>query len=226
MSEIFVISVGGSLICPQKLDTDFLRDFKEIILKHVEKGTRFVLITGGGRISRDYQAAAREITELDDEDLDWLGIHGTRINAYLLRAILNAEAEPRVVKNPEQEFAFEKNILVASGWKPGFSTDYVAVLLAKKLGVKKIINLTNIDYVYDKDPKEFSDAHPLKEIKWSDFKKMFGEKWSPGLNTPFDPVASKEAEQLEMTVYILNGKNLENLNNLLEGNEFAGTTIT
>ncbi|KYK26721.1 hypothetical protein AYK26_07220 [Euryarchaeota archaeon SM23-78] len=224
-NEIFVISVGGSLIYPEKLDVDFLIHFKEIILKHVEKGTRFVLITGGGRISRNYQAAARELGDLDNEDLDWLGIHGTRINAHLLRIIFKEHANPKVINDPNEKIDFNEKILVAAGWKPGNSTDYVAVLLAKQLGVKKLINLSNIDYVYDKDPSKHVDAKPFKEMKWVDFRRLVGDEWDPGLSTPFDPVASKEAEKLGLTVYILDGDKLKNIDNLLEGKEFVGTII-
>lgn len=226
MTETIVISVGGALIYPDKIDIDFLKKFKEIIIKYVRHGKRFILITGGGKISRNYQAAVKEIGELDSDDLDWLGIHGTRINAHLLRTIFKEFAHQRIIKDPTQKIDFKENILVAAGWRPGSSTDYVAVLLAKNLGCRRIINLTNVDYVYNKDPAKFKDAKPFKEMKWSNFRSMFGDKWDPGLNTPFDPIASKEAEKLGLTVYILNGEKLEHLNNLLEGKEFVGTIIT
>ena len=63
-------------------------------------------------------------------------------------------------------------------------------------------------------------------MNWEEFRGRFGEEWDPGLNTPFDPVASKEAEQNGMTVYILNGEKLGEFNKLLHGKEFIGTTIS
>jgi uridylate kinase len=224
--EIIVISVGGSLVCPDSINIDFLRKFKEVIVKHIMKGKRFVLIVGGGRIARNYQAAAREIGKLDDEDVDWLGIHATRINAHLVRTILKEYAESHVVHDPTEKVSFKQKVLVASGWKPGFSTDYDAVLLAKQLKVSKIINLSNIFYVYDKDPSKYSDAKPYKTLSWKHFREMFSEKWNPGLNIPFDPVASKEAEKQKMIVYIINGADLKNLDNILEEKDFAGTIIS
>jgi uridylate kinase len=225
VNEIIVISVGGSLICPDRIDVEFLKRFKDIIEKHLRK-KRFILIAGGGRTARYYQEAARSVGSLNKEDLDWLGIHATRINAQLLRTVFQKHAKPKIIKNPTEPVDFNEKVLVAAGWKPGCSTDYDAVLLAKQFRVKKIINLSNIDYVYDKDPSKFPDAKPFKEIRWEDFRKMFGNKWNPGLNTPFDPVASKEAEENQMTVYIINGANLENLDSVLEGKEFVGTTIS
>jgi uridylate kinase len=226
MNEIIVISVGGSLICPDNIDINFLKRLKEVIIKHVEKGKRFVLITGGGKTARDYQFAAREIGLLNNEDLDWLGIHATRINAHLVRTIFKHYAELHVNHDPTEKVVFNEKILVASGWKPGFSTDYDAVLLAKQFKVKKIINLSNIYYVYDKDPAKYGDAKPYKTLSWKDYRKMFSERWDPGLNMPFDPVASEEAEKQKMTVIIINGADMDNLHNLLEEKNFVGTIIS
>lgn len=225
-NEIIIISVGGSLICPDNIDIAFLKKLKEIVIGQIKKGKRFVLITGGGKTARNYQFAAREVGLLDNEDLDWLGIHATRINAHLVRTIFKEYAHPQIIKHPAEKIDFKEKILVAAGWKPGFSTDYDAVLLAKQFKVKKIINLSNIFYVYDKDPAKYGDAKPYKTLSWKDYRKMFGEKWNPGLSSPFDPVASKEAEKLKMKVYIINGADMDNLYNLLEEKTFAGTIIS
>ncbi len=225
-NEIIVISVGGSLICPDSIDIAFLKKLKEIVIGQIKKGKRFVLITGGGKTARNYQFAAREVGLLDNEDLDWLGIHATRINAHLVRTIFKEYAHPQIIKHPAEKIDFKEKILVAAGWKPGFSTDYDAVLLAKQFKVKKIINLSNIFYVYDKDPAKYGDAKPYKTLSWKDYRKMFGEKWNPGLSSPFDPVASEEAEKQKMKVYIINGADLDNLNNLLEEKNFVGTIIS
>ena len=48
MSETIIISVGGSLICPEQINVGFLKEFKEIIIRHIRQGKRFILITGGG----------------------------------------------------------------------------------------------------------------------------------------------------------------------------------
>ncbi len=223
--ETVIISLGGSLIVPDEIDINFLKEFKKIILKHVNRGRRFVIITGGGKTCRKYQAAANSVTKLTLEDMDWLGIHVTRLNAHLLRSIFHKEAHPRIIKNPTENIHFNEKILIAAGWKPGCSTDYDAVLFAKNLGIKKLANLSNIDYAYDKDPKKFKDATPISDIKWKEFRKILPKKWDPGLNSPFDPIASKVAQKLDMEVAILNGKNLENFEKYLDGKTFIGTKI-
>jgi len=85
--------------------------------------------------------------------------------------------------------------------------------------------LSNIDKVYNKDPKKFKDAKSIDKISWIEFRKLVGDKWIPGLNAPFDPVASQKAQELGVKVAVLSGHNFENLGNYLEGKEFVGTVI-
>ena len=221
--EIIVISLGGSLIVPDKIDVGFLKKFKHIILEHLST-KKFIIICGGGRIARSYQEAAANVSVLKDEDLDWLGIHSTRLNAHLLRTIFREHAHPVIIKNPTEKIRFNECILIASGWQPGCSTDYDAVLLARNFNVKNVINLSNTDYVYDSDPKKNKDAKPLPVISWKEFRKLVGNEWNPGLNLPFDPVASKLAESLGMKVVIM--KDLANLESFLENKKFNGTVIS
>jgi uridylate kinase len=228
--ELVVISLGGSLIVPDEIDWEFVRGFKKVIERQIEKERKFILITGGGKLARRYQEAAVRVTkELTSDDRDWLGIHATRMNGHFVRTIFRDDAHPRINTNPndlEDFYGFRENILVAAGWRPGFSTDYDAVLLGKYFGVKKIINLSNIDYVYEKDPRTFPDAKRIENISWKDFRLMVGDKWDPGLSAPFDPIASKLAEECEMEVAIMNGGELGNLEDYLEGKKFIGTLIS
>ncbi len=219
-----VISLGGSLIVPKDINVSFLKKFRKIILKKIKKN-KIALICGGGNINRKYIDAAQQIVPLEKDDLDWLGIHVTRLNAHLVKTIFKGIAYERVIKNPTEKIPKNQKLVIAGGWKPGCSTDYDAVLLAQNLGAKMVINMTNIDYVYDKDPKKFKDAKPIKELSWKKYRKSIPSAWSPKLNTPFDPVASKLAQQLMMTVFIINGNNLKNFDNLLNSKDFNGTVI-
>jgi uridylate kinase len=225
-SKLIVVSLGGSLIFPPAgIDWKYLKKFKEMILGLIGKNYRFVIISGGGSICRHYQDAVKKIGVLDKEDRDWIGIHTTRLNGHLLRTIFRKYAHPRINKYPHEKFDFREKILIGAGWKPGFSTDLDAVILAKEYGAKTVVNLSNIDYAYTKDPKKFKDAKKIKEISWTDFRKIVGDKWDPGLNAPFDPVASKMAEEFGMEVVIMNGKKLKNFEGYLQGKKFQGTVI-
>ena len=223
--ETIIISLGGSIIVPDQVDVEFLKLFVSSIREYVEKGFKFLIITGGGKVCRRYNDSLKEIVDASNEDLDWLGISATRLNAELVRICFGDLAYEKIVLNPDLIPATDKSIIVGGGWKPGNSSDLAAIHCAKSIGARKIINLSNIDYVYDKDPKKNPDAKPIKEISWSDFKEIIPKEWGPGINSPFDPVAAREAEALHYEVAILNGKNLDNLKNYLDGKEFVGTTI-
>lgn len=230
-NEIIVISLGGSLIVPRHIDWKFLKNFRQLIVSETRKGKRFAIVTGGGYAAREYQQAASKVTRLTRDDQDWLGIHATRMNAHLIKTIFRAYAHPRINKNPRtkenltKHFIKGEKIMVAAGWRPGWSTDYVATILAQRLSAKKLINLSNIKFVYDKDPKKFPHAKKIKEINWKDFRRIVGNRWDPGANFPFDPVASKLAQELRLEVIIANGKNLPNLKKILGRKDFQGTVI-
>lgn len=224
--DVIVISLGGSLIVPDGIDTGMLKSFKDLITEEVSKGTRFIIVTGGGRTARRYIEAARILGNLHPEDLDWLGIHSTRLNAHLIRTMFRKSSHPKVVKDPSKKIAWSRHILVAGGWKPGRSSDYVAVMLGRVYGAKTVLNFSNIAYLYTKDPRIFKSAETISKITWAAFRKMVGTKWDPGANLPFDPVAARLAEKSKMKVVLVDGRNIENLKLLLSGRGFEGTVIS
>ena len=225
MNNPTIISLGGSLVVPQEIDTVFLASFKKLVEREIKKGKEFIIIVGGGKICRKYQAAAKELGANTARELDWVGIYATRLNANFFRIIMGDLAHEEVISDPRIVTPISKPLAVGAGWKPGWSTDFDAVEMAKTMGAKKIVNLSNIDYVYDKDPKKFPDAVKIEKTNWREFRKILPTKWSPGVNAPFDPVAAKRAEELGLEVAIMNGADLDNFSNYLAGKEFKGTII-
>lgn len=224
--ERIVVSVGGSLIVPDGIDVDFLSRFKALILEKVQHGFTFSIIAGGGKTARRYQEAANAVTPLSRQDLDWIGIHSTRLNAQLLRNIFVGYAHPQVIKNPTIDIEADEPIIIAAGWQPGCSTDYDAVLMAKNIGARRLVNLSNIEYVYDSDPKKNPKAQKIEKINWADFRALIPEEWNPGLSSPFDPVAAKEAEALGLEVAIMSGAALNEFSHYIDGKPFVGTVIS
>ena len=221
-----VISLGGSLIVPATgIDTQFLKEFHKLILDHVKQGQRFILIGGGGGTARAYMNAARDVMPLDPEDMDWLGIHSCRLNGHLLRTIFRKVAHPVMVKDPRQRKKWTEPVLIGTGWKPGWSSDYCAVRFAKRYGAREIINLSNIERVYSKDPRKHADAIPYDKMTWKMLQGIVGDKWIPGSSAPFDPIATKWAARWKMKVIVARGSDLKNVKNILQENEFIGTTI-
>ena len=227
MKDTIVIALGGSIIVSDKINTGFLGDFREFILKFLKDGKKFIIVTGGGKIARDYQNAASEIIDLSDEDKDWLGIHATRLNGHLLRAIFFDIAHPVVLDDPTKKIDNESdyNLFIASGWRPGWSTDYVAALLTKRFGAKRLIIATKISHVYDDDIEKNINAKPLESITWADYRNMVGDAWIPGMKSPVDPVAAKFCEENGIEAVVAKGTELENLGNVVRGESFTGTTI-
>jgi uridylate kinase len=181
-------------------------------------------------VAREYRDAAAQAVGkgITDEDLDWLGIHATRLNAHLIRTIFKNIAYPRFIKHYDMvdKNALAYRVVACAGWKPGWSTDYCAVLAANDYGIKTVINMTNVDYVYDKDPNRYKGARPIKKMSWNEVIKIVGNRWKPGLNTPFDPMASRMAKKMGLRVILVNGRNFENLAKVLDGKVgFKGTVI-
>ncbi|MCK5107218.1 MAG: UMP kinase [Nanoarchaeota archaeon] len=224
--EIIVLSLGGSLIVPNKIDEKYLANFRNFIEEEIANGKRFIIVCGGGKTCRTYGASIKKLVNITPTELDLLGIEATKLNAKLIQILLHEFSYPEIIINPTKKIKnFKEKVLIAAGWKPGFSTDYDAVMLAKQFKAEKIINMTNIDYVYNKDPKKYKTAKPFVQLNWNNYLSLIRNDWIPGANIPFDPVASKEAKNNNMNVFIVNGKNLINLKHLIDGEDFKGTKI-
>ncbi|MCA9356353.1 UMP kinase [Candidatus Nomurabacteria bacterium] len=224
MKEVQVISLGGSLIFPDNIDTDYIKSFIDLVREEVSKGKRFIIIAGGGRLARRYQDALKEFDD-ESEALDWVGIHSTRLNAEFVKMAFGDMANTQIITSPDMEVDWNEDVILGAGWKPGRSTDYIAVELAKKFGAKKVINISNVEYVYSKDPKKYPDAQIMKDIDWDTYLGCIPEKWEPGLSTPFDPEAARNAKSLDLEVDIILGQKLEDLRKSINNQDFDGTRI-
>lgn len=220
-----IISLGGSIVVPELPNPIYVKSFIDLIKSYTEKGIKFIIIVGGGKTCRNYQYALKEIRNTTNDELDWLGIYSTIFNAEFVKLAFGNSAHSEVIRNPKDLEGINADIIIGAGWKPGCSTDYDAILCAEDSGANSVINLSNIDFAYTKDPKQFPDAEKIIETTWSDFRKLLPNEWDPGLNAPFDPIAAKKAEELGIEVAIMNGNNLENLKNYLDGLDFIGTKI-
>jgi uridylate kinase len=227
---VTVISLGGSIVAPADVDVDFVKKFVNLIRSFIEADSErhFIFVVGGGAPARQYQNAYREISadRIKDDEADWIGIKATWLNAQLVKAVMSEWCNQNVVTNPGEVEPLTGRVLVAAGWKPGFSTDYDAVLLAERFGADMVINLSNIEKVFTADPKVNPNARPIDKISWADFRAIVGDEWIPGKNVPFDPIASRHAQKIGLKVICAGGKDLENLGKILRGEEFAGTEIS
>ena len=211
---------------PDKIQVAYLKKFRSMILALTKRGYRFVIVTGGGGNCRQYQQAAKQIGPISHQDLDWVGIASTKLNAELVRSIFGRHAYHEVIDNPTKRVATSKRILVGAGWQPGSSSDKDAVLLAKAYRAKTVINMSNINHVYTDDPKKVKSAKPIKQMTWEGLLVLTGTKWKPGAHVPFDPAASKLASQFGLKVIVCLGTDLRNLKAIITGQKYRGTLIS
>lgn len=229
MSEkTFVISLGGSLIAPHDIDTEFLKEFKKIILAFTKRN-RMILFCGGGYTARHYQSALKTLSPIiSAKKIDWMGVEASFINAMLMRLVFDGHCDPEIITDPRKKHVFKKNILIGSGWKwrTGHSTDYTAVVAAHTYKVQTVLNLSNISYVYNKDPKKYANAKFYKKMSYKELIHIVGSIWIPGAHVPFDPKAALFAEKKKLKLVFLQGSNLKNFKNFLQDLPFQGTIVS
>ncbi|MDP4007291.1 MAG: hypothetical protein Q8P55_01705, partial [bacterium] len=104
-----VMHLGGSVVVPHISDegginVPYLKKFRSFLLEQLKKEKNFIIVVGGGKTTRSYQKSAARVACLKEYDLDWIGLHATRLNAHLLRAIFEKEAYPIIIDHdPSRE---------------------------------------------------------------------------------------------------------------------------
>ncbi len=217
-----VISVGGSLIYPKVVDTKFLQDLKPVIEKAAKKH-KIVIVTGGGFIARDYIHALNNKTK---KEKDTIGVACTRLNARLLSSYIknsnkNIPTNMKEIKSMVKRYS----VVITGGLSSGTTSDGTTAAIAKELGADIMINLTNVKGLYDKDPRKYKSAKFIPYICHKHFKQMIDKiHEKPGQHFVLDTTAARICKNNKMKVIIMKGT--KNLDKLLTGKKFAGTTIS
>ncbi|MCK5150078.1 UMP kinase [Candidatus Pacearchaeota archaeon] len=224
--KVIVLSLGGSLIIPDKIDTTFLKEFKKIILKNTKK-YKFIIVCGGGSIARKYISALREI-KIKEHLQSLSGISATRMNARFMNYFFNINPEhgiPHTMKVLKKYIKNQDIIFCgALEYKPRQTSDSTSAEIAKHFK-SDFINLTNVQGLYDKNPKKYKNSKFIKQISWKDFDIIANKmKFKPGQHFVLDQTASKMILKNKITTYIV-GQNMKQLDNLLNNKKFKGTII-
>ena len=224
--RIIVLSLGGSLIIPDKIDLNYLRKYKKTILKNTKK-YKFIIACGGGSTARKYISALRQ-EKINEKLQSFSGISATRMNARFMNYFFKQDSEKGIPNTTKKlKKLIKKQDIVFCGaleYKPKQTSDSTAAELARKFKAK-FINLTNVKGLYDKNPAKYKNAKFIKEISWGKFYKMANkEKFKPGQHFVLDHIASGIILKNKIPTYII-GKDLKQLDNLLKNKKFIGTTI-
>lgn len=140
------------------------------------------VVNGAGNFLRG--SSFSEESKLSRHTCDYMGMLATILNACALQEILEKLGKPtRVLSAIEVSAVCEKFILrravrhldkgriviLAGGTgNPFFTTDTTAALRASELGSDLLIKATNVDGVYDDDPRKNPDAKLIEKLTYSD----------------------------------------------------------
>ncbi|RLF47814.1 MAG: UMP kinase [Thermoplasmata archaeon] len=212
-----VISLGGSLISLN--ESDYIKEVANLI-KKASKDFDLYIVVGGGKLAREYIQAARKFCS-DERYLDKLGIMATRLNAMLINSFFKKEIPESI-----EDAAKMAPPVIMGGTTPGHSTDAVAAMLAREVKAERLIIATDVDGIYDKDPKKYEDAKKLDRMSIKELRKMAGEEWKKaGESAVIDSIACRIIEEEKIETFVVNGKRLDELENAIYGKKFNGTVV-
>ena len=222
-----VVSVGGSVLLTGDDDAGYL-DRLASLLRRLGREMPLVVTTGGGRTAREYIGLGRRL-DLTEVELDELGIDVTRLHARLLAARIGAPTPahpPTTLREVVHELA-RASPVVLGGTEPGHTTDAVAALVAVRVRAARMVNATNVDGLYDHDPRTHPDARRVETISWADFRALVhgAATGAAGENFPFDRLGADSLARAKIPLSIVQGRNLVALEAAMLGRPFNGTRV-
>lgn len=218
--RIISISLGGSIVIPDKIDTAYLKTFIDALNELSTEGYKFAVTIGGGKTVRTYQQAAKEFGELPTNFGDIIGLKQVQMHAHWLHAIcsigFSGKLYPKVIFEEDTIDMSNYDLVIVTGNAIGHTTDFDAASFAKNHQTR-LLNLSNIYYVYTKDPK-LDGAEPLPTLRWEEYFTIFDPKdYEAGMHAPFDPVAAKLCSDNGLAVEITDGRDIANLKLVIKG---------
>jgi len=226
MKKVIVLSLGGSLIIPDEIDTQYLKKLKKIILKKTGK-YKFIIICGGGNIARKYINALNK-AGINEKLQSYSGISATRTNARFMNYLFNKDPKygiPHTLETLEKDIK-KQNVVFCGAleYKPRQTSDSTSAEIANHFNTV-FINLTNVPGLYNKNPLKHKNAKFIPKISWKDFHKMaIRQGFKPGQHFVLDQTASKIIMENKIPTYIL-GEDLKQLQKFLNNKKFKGTII-
>lgn len=153
----------------------------EEIVKIYKAGVQVSVVVGGGNIFRGVSVASEL---MDRASADYMGMLATVMNGIALQAgieklgvdtrmlsaiSINKICEPYIRRRAIHHLEKGRiNIFVAGTGSPYFTTDTASVLRATEMNCDVLLKGTQVDGVYDKDPKKFPDAKRYDTISFDE----------------------------------------------------------
>ncbi len=206
-----VVKVGGSLTFSD--NGPKVSYFKKLIpiLRKIKQKYQLIVVIGGGRFVENYVKGF----SLSKKETELIFIELLRANVRLISFLL--DMKPIFDLN-----CVKKNTTgVVGGIVPGRSTDANAAICAYKINADVLIKLTDVDGIYEKDPKR----HKARKIDFIHYDKLKPKKKTrPKDYGILDPLAIKTIKKGKIKTYVINGKQPTNILKVLNG-EKIGTLI-
>lgn len=221
--EKIVISLGGSVLLADDVKSSYYTNLKKLLLSQKDK--KIFVIVGGGPPARNYITRARSLN-ISEYLLDSIGIAVTRVNALFLASQLQKTIYtiPHSVQEAVQS---NQQIVVMGGTSPGHSTDFVGAELASETHADLFVIATNVDGVFDEDPRKNENARLYSTISAQELLKKYGSAWNAaGSNMVVDGPALQKIHDEHIKTVVINGSNIDTFQNVLNHRSFHGTTIT
>jgi uridylate kinase len=221
-----VVRVGGSVV-GSPLNAPLITKYVELLKDLKQKGHQVVAVVGGGSMARDFIKVAAELG-LQESNRDWAAIHVSRLFAQLFNLGLGDKGCGCVpVSVDEAKSCLNTGkVVVLGGLRPGMTTDSVAALVGEKIKADLLVKGSNVDGVYDKDPRKFSDAKRLDAIRFDDLGKIFeADSHRAGINQIIDPEAVKILQRCKLKTVVVDGYDANNVALAVLGKKI-GTVIS
>jgi len=222
-----VLSVGGSVFATGDSDAAYV-DKLATLLSQLAREIPLVATVGGGRTAREYIRLGR-VLGLTEIELDEIGIDVTRLHARLLAARVGppAPAHPPATIAAAVNEAHRGPLVILGGTEPGHTTDAVAALLAVRLRAARVVNATNVDGLYDRDPRAHRNAKRLERVSWDRFRTIVHAHTDgqAGQEFVFDRLGADTLGRAKIPLRIVAGRDLDNLEAAIRGRAFRGTAI-
>ncbi|MBS3793714.1 MAG: UMP kinase [Candidatus Thorarchaeota archaeon] len=222
-----VLKIGGSLLYQDnRIQVEMIEAYAKEIRKAIGTGHDLVVVVGGGASAREFIAAARSLGG-SEANCDFLGIELARKNAELFTIALGNQAYPEVVESLSRlEVARQSGrVVFMGGLTPGQSTNAVAALAAEITGADILLNATNVEGVYDRDPKE-GNAVLLEELSIDQLNEILSKGGTrAGEYQLFDPVAIRIVRRSKIRTVFFDGRDVDNLSRILKGEKIGSSVV-
>ncbi len=152
----------------------------EIKVVH-DQGVQICLVIGAGNIFRGVSSAAAGI---ERTSADYMGMLATVINALAVQSVLEGKGvvtrvlsaipmstvcEPYIRRRAVRHMEKGRIVIFAAGTgNPFFTTDTAAALRAVEMGCNALLKGTQVDGVYDSDPKTNPDAQRYEQLDYQE----------------------------------------------------------